>query len=142
MYVCAKVESDICIPSYFVRTVQKKNYLTEVVCFTQMRLFADDTCLSIVVDNNDQCGDKINDEMHAIHEWSEQWLVTFSEDKTKSLIISNNVILNEVQSHTHLGVIFNHNLSWTSHIDEVCLKAMKRLDIIQRFKFKLARKRS
>ena len=52
----------------------------------------------------------------------------------------NNVILNEVQSHKHLGVTFNHNLSWTSHIDEVCLKAMKRLDIIQRFKFKLARK--
>ena len=43
----------------------------------------------------------------------------------------NNVILNEVQSHKHLGVTFNHNLSWTSHIDEVCLKAMKRLDIIQ-----------
>ena len=34
--------------------------LTEVVRFTQMRLFADDTCLSIVVDNRDQCGDKIN----------------------------------------------------------------------------------
>ena len=129
------------------------NDLTEVVRFTQMRLFADDTCLSIVVDNRDQCGDKINEDLHAIHEWSEQWLVTFSEAKTKSLLISNkhdkeqnpplkmnNVILNEVQSHKHLGVTFNHNLSWTSHIDEVCLKAMKRLDIIQRFKFKLARK--
>ena len=52
----------------------------------------------------------------------------------------NNVILNEVQSHKHICVTFNHSLSWTSHIDEVCIKAMKRLDIIQRFKFKLAQK--
>ena len=52
----------------------------------------------------------------------------------------NNVILSEVQSHKHLGVTFSHNLSWTPNIDEVCLPAMKRLDIIHRFTFKLARK--
>ena len=52
----------------------------------------------------------------------------------------NNDILSEVQSHRHLGVTFSHDLSCTSHMDEVCLKAMKQLDIIHRFKFKLARK--
>ena len=70
-----------------------------------MCLFADDTCLSIVVDNID-----------AIHEWSEQWLITFSEllimsnkhDKEQNLPLKmNNVILNEVQSHRHLGVTIN-----------------------------------
>ena len=43
----------------------------------------------IVVDNRDQCGDIINEDLLAIHEWSDRWLVTFSEAKSKSLIICN-----------------------------------------------------
>ena len=52
------------------------NDLTEVpvVRFTQMYLFADDTCLSIVVDNRDQCANIINEDLHAIHELSDQGL--------------------------------------------------------------------
>ena len=47
---------------------------TEVVHLTEMHLFANDTCISMVVFNRDQCGDIINEYLHVIHEWSEQWL--------------------------------------------------------------------
>ena len=60
----------------------------------------------------------LNVDLPAIHEWSEKWLVTFSEAKILK------------KSHKHIDVTFSHNLSWTSHIDEVRLKAMKLLDII------------
>ncbi len=129
------------------------NDLTEVVRFTQIRLFADDTCLYITVDNREHTKDLINLDLHAMHEWSEQWLVSFSEPKTKSLIISNKhdrnlnpplemngVLLEEVKSHKHLGVTLSHNLTWSNHIDDTYVKAMKRLDVLLRFKFKLRRR--
>ncbi len=45
----------------------------------------------------------------------------------------NNTLINEVQNHKHLGLVLANNLSWTSQIDDIYVKAMKRLDIIQHF---------
>ena len=66
------------------------------------------------------------------YEWSNQWLVTFSAPKTKALIFSskpdkhenatvslNNTLIDEVQSHKHLGITLSQNLKWT-HIDDIC----------------------
>ena len=49
----------------------------------------------------------------------------------------HNSVLEDVAHHMHLGLVLSNNLGWTNHIDEVYVKAMKRLDIIQSFKFKL-----
>ncbi len=129
------------------------NDITEVIRFTEMRLFADDTCLFITVDNRDLANELVDADLKAIHEWSEQWLVSFSAPKTKSLLISNkldkhlnpaakfnNVIIDVVQNHKHLGITLSYNLKWGSHIDDICCKAMKRVNIIQHFKFSLDRK--
>ena len=83
---------------------------------------------------------------------SDEWLVTFSAPKTKSMIISNkmdrnnhprvsmhNSVLEDISHHKHLGLVLSNNLCWTNDIDEVYVKAMQRLDIIQSFKFKLDR---
>ena len=51
----------------------------------------------------------------------------------------HNSVLEDVAHHRHLGLVLSNNLVWTNHIDEVYVKAMKRLDIIQSFKFKLDR---
>ena len=80
------------------------------------------------------------------------WLVNFSPAKTESLIISNkhnlqmhpplqlnNVIISEASAHKHLGLTVSSNLWWHSHVNDIYTKAMKRLDIIQAFKFKLSR---
>ena len=128
------------------------NDLTEVLHFSHMRLFADDTCLYISIDNRERTKELINIDLKAIHDWSKRWLVDFSVPKTKTLIISNkrdrddnprvemnNSLIDEVQSHKHLGVILQQTLMWSSHIDEIYTKAMRRLDVIQRIKFKVSR---
>ncbi len=128
------------------------NDLTHIIRHTQIRLFADDTCLFITVDNRDLAKECVNDDLEAINKWSNDWLVTFSVPKTKAMIISkkldrhlhtpvslNNTLVDDVSSHKHLGLFLSNNLSWISHIDEIYLKAMKRLDTIHCFKFKLDR---
>ena len=129
------------------------NDITEIIQFSQIRLFADDTCLFIDVDNRQHCRDLIEIDLKAIHTWSEKWLVNFNVAKTKALTVSNrpdkdlnpplsmnNVHIENVVSHKHLGVTLTQNLSWGVHIDDIASKAMQRLNIIQSFKFKLARR--
>ena len=116
---------------------------------TNMRLFAHDTCLFITVDNRITASNAINDDLRAIQNWSDEWLVTFSAPKTKSMVVSrkrdshlyplsfDNSVVDEVSNHKHLGIVLSND--WANHIDEICAKAMRRLDVIQSFKFKLDR---
>ena len=51
----------------------------------------------------------------------------------------DNSVVDEVSNHKHLGIVLSSYLGWANHIDEICAKAMRRLDVIQSFKFKLDR---
>ena len=51
----------------------------------------------------------------------------------------DNSVVDEVSNHKHLGIVLSNDLGWASHIDEICAKAVRRLDVIQSFKFKLDR---
>ena len=101
------------------------NDITHVINHCNIRLFADDTCLFIEVDNCEQASEQINADLDAIHKWSKNWLVTFSPVKTKSLIISNkkdanppamlnNHVIEDVPAHTYLGLKFANNLGGTT----------------------------
>ena len=129
------------------------NDITEVIRHTNIRLFADDICIYITIDNRDETRRLVCSDLQAIHEWSNQWLVEFSVPKTKSLVIStkpdkdlnlplimNNRVIEDVYTHKHLGVFLTHNLSWTTHIDSISQKAQGRLNVLLAFKFKLPRK--
>ena len=78
----------------------------------------------------------INEDLAHISDWSKLWKVNFSLAKTKSLIISTKKdknmnppiafdghIVEEVKSHTYLGVTFSSNLRWSEHINTVHNKA-------------------
>ncbi|MCP3899199.1 MAG: hypothetical protein GY707_05745, partial [Desulfobacteraceae bacterium] len=112
------------------------NDIIHAVNYSQIRLFADDTCLFIEVDNRDETTPKINSDLDSINKWSKKWLITFSPQKTKSLVISNkddsylngDAIFNEhiidvVSSHTYLGLTFSNNLKWSNHIDDISKRA-------------------
>ena len=129
------------------------NDLTQVVKYCNIRLFADDTCLFIEVDNREQTARNVNHDLSAIEMWAKNWLVTFSPQKTKSLTISTkrdahlnpplhfmDSLIDEVSDHKYLGLILSGNLKFNPHIDSICLKARQRLSIIQPLKFKLDRK--
>ena len=129
------------------------NDIVHAVSHCHIRLFADDTCLFIEVDNRDGTARKINDDLKSIHTWSKQWLIEFSVPKTKSLTISNkkdainNPILmfkgqpiEEVNSHMYLGLRFSNNLRWKAHINDVSLKARKKLNFMSPLKMKVDRR--
>ena len=114
------------------------NDITHIVNHCKIRLFADDTCLFIEVDNREQTAEHINSDLSQIQQWANNWLITFSPPKTKSLIISNKqdshlnpkIQLNgydidEVTAHTYLGLKFSNNLRWSNHINDISIKAKR-----------------
>ena len=118
-----------------------------------IRFFADDTCLFINIDNRTEAAERINDDLIRVKNWADKWLVNFSPTKTKSLIISNkhdrqsnpavyfdNLPITEVNNHTYLGLKFSYNLKWNDHIEDISVKATKRLNMMLPLKYKISRK--
>lgn len=129
------------------------NDIVNTVSHCKIRMFADDTCLFLQVDDRIEAAALLNEDIQSIYNWSNDWLIQFSPPKTKSLTISNkaDVALNptlhfnlhpieEVKSHIYLGVRLCSNLQWGAHIRDVTLKARKKLNVLTYFKFKLSRK--
>ena len=88
---------------------------------------------------------EINRDLDTLKTWSEQWLVNFNPTKTKYMVFSKKLLrtnydnlfigntqLEEVSQHKQLGITFNNTLTWEHHINDVCSKAGKRIDIIKR----------
>ena len=127
------------------------NDLVHVVKYCRIRLFADDTCLFITVDDKFVAANQINSDLLAIEKWSKYWLVNFSAPKTVSMIIGqknrqehpplylHNLQIVNVQQHKHVGLWLQSNLWWQYHINEICTKASKKLNIVKFYKYKLSR---
>ncbi len=96
-------------------------YINDIVhdIGANIRLFADDTSLSVVVENPDVAARTLNSDLTTISNWAKRWLVTFNPKKTESLLISRKKIqsihppiymsgdvVSEVQCHKHLGLFF------------------------------------
>ena len=129
------------------------NDIVYVIRHCQIRLFADDTCLYITVDNREEAAEMINEDIASIQLWADQWLVKFSPPKTKTVLISNKGKLNEhpvlkiqgqeiksVQEHKHLGIVLSHNLRWNAHIDDIVNRCSKKVNMMKAFKYELDRK--
>jgi hypothetical protein len=128
------------------------NDITHVIRHCKIRLFADDTCLYIEVDEPDQAAAALNNDLTEIQEWANKWLITFSPPKTEDLLISNKQErphpelelggqpIKQVKSHKHLSVHLTNDLSWSTHAEETAKKANKMLGIIRPLKHKLDRK--
>jgi hypothetical protein len=92
------------------------NDIVYVIRHCSIRMFADDTCLFIVVDNRDESSELVNADLNEISSWANKWLVDFSPVKTKGIIISNKVnlddhpplvfndhVIDNIKGHKHLG---------------------------------------
>lgn len=125
------------------------NDLADVVdC--NIKMFADDTCLYIEVDNPENAASTLSRNLENVSQWANQWLVTFNASKTKSMVISNKNVfhekvmfndaeLDDATYHKHLGLTFTKNLSWTSHIDNIIKSASKLLDVSRKLQYQLDR---
>ena len=76
----------------------------------------------------------------------------FCPSKTETLLVSpkkrnepiapvyfGSTVINEVTSHKHLGMIFTRNLSWGNQVDDIVIKAGKRVDILAHLMYRLDR---
>jgi hypothetical protein len=128
------------------------NDLTSVVSHSNIRLFADDTCLFVKVNDRIEAAGHINADLQMVEKWAKQWVVEFSAKKTKSLIISNkadshlnppvllnNVPIEEVKFYKYLGLHFTSNLRWNLHIDKVAKLAEMKLNMLLPLKWKIDR---
>jgi hypothetical protein len=100
------------------------------------RLFADDTT---------------DIDFSNLSKWSEQWLVKLNPNKTDIMVFSirnrefnsnfilNNIHIDPVASHRHLGVYFSSDCKWTIHINKIIEKASKQLNVLRQLKCKLDR---
>ncbi len=129
-------------------------YINDIVqtINSKIRLFADDTSLYIIVDDPSESATKLNEDINTIHQWSQNWLVTFNPSKTESMIFSkkknkphhpnrymNNTVINLVTEHKHLGLTFSDDGKWIAHISNCLDKAWQRIGILRSHKFTLTR---
>ena len=130
-------------------------YINDIVndIGSNIRLFADDTSLFIIVDDPVTAAGCINADLGRISNWASTWLVTFNPSKTETLLISRklnkplhpplfmqNHLISEVDSHKHLGLYFSNDCTWHQHINHITIKAWARINIMRKLKFKLDRK--
>ena len=84
---------------------------------SNIRLFADDTSLYIIVDDPVTAANCLGADLEKISKWADIWLVSFNPTKTESLLISHklnklnhppilmqNLQITEVEFHKHLGI--------------------------------------
>ncbi|PJE78013.1 hypothetical protein CI610_03058 [invertebrate metagenome] len=115
------------------------------------KLFADDTSLLYSNPSPQNVESVINNDLEHIQNWANKWLVKFNPSKTEALLIHNseldyvidikfdNVSVNFVENHRHLGVILDGNCKWTSHIDGICKKVSKQISVLRKLKYILNR---
>ena len=113
-------------------------YINDIVndIGSNIRLFADDTSLFIIVKNPVTAAGSLKTDLDRISQWAATWLISFNHAKTESLLISRKVNrpyhpplfkqeyqITEVESHKHLGLYLSNECSWHKHINYITEKA-------------------
>ena len=130
-------------------------YINDIVrnIVFSIHLFADDTAIYLVVENPVRAAEVMNSDLQKIHSWAEKWLVNFSAPKTKSMVFTrhrnvihhpplsfNNVQIDEVDNHKHLGLILSKDGSWRAQVNTMYSKVNRALNILRKMKCVLDRK--
>ena len=113
-----------------------------------IRLFADNTSLYVIVENPVTAALQLNTDLSLIYKSAKTWLVDFHPNKTVSLIQSRKRFkpfhpplymgttqINEFIKHKNLGLIFSSDATWTEHIAYIVERAWKRIGSLRRNKF-------
>ena len=129
-------------------------FINDIVDYVsnKIKLFADDTSLYCVVDDEQSAAESLNQDLDSLAQWASDWGVKFNESKTKSVYFTrknnidvtplymNNVQLENVSGHKHLGLFLSSDAKWSEHIQDIYSKACKRVNIMRYLKNKIDRK--
>ena len=113
-------------------------YINDIVndINNDIRLFADDTSLFVVVENDHAAAaTSLTDDLNVISNWAKKWAIQFNPQKTKNIVFSrrdrehppvysglNGDEIDETDNHCHLGITFQSSATWKKHIDDIYIK--------------------
>ena len=123
-------------------------YINDIVndLESDILVFADDCSLLASGCDPTQTAEQLNKDLEKISVWANKWKVKFNPGKTKDMIFSskvlnnspptmfNNTFIERVNNHRHLGVYFTSNLDWSYQINDICLRANRKLAILRKTK--------
>ena len=118
------------------------NYLPISVRSASCFLFADDTKLLHTIKNEQL----FRDDIHQVESWCQQYKIYLNTDKCNILHFSrtkypsqrsvfytlDGATITAANTQRDLGIIVNSDLSWTDHLNHICLKAYRSLNLIRR----------
>lgn len=126
------------------------NDLSNSVKHSKVRMFADDTNISVSASNCKDIENSLNSDLEDIQLWLEANKLNLNLSKTEFMLLGSSAKLfnlalppkiklgtlsvKQVQSAKSLGVIIDETLSWSCHIDQICKKISQAI-----FGLKLAR---
>ena len=129
------------------------NDIVNVIEYTQIKLFADDTLIYIECDpeNLDEAISRLNSDLHKIYEWLCYAKLSLNISKTKAMIVSNkktlpkstlNILINNeavelVDSIKYLGIIIDRKLSFKEQQEDMLKKLNKKFYVFKRCEGKL-----
>eukprot|EP00117_Sycon_ciliatum_P046039 scpid19225/ scgid33023/ Probable RNA-directed DNA polymerase from transposon X-element; Reverse transcriptase len=110
--------------------------------------FADDTALISIARTLQDCTRNLQQSVTAAGDWLQRWHLLVNTKKTVILpfyhnnrppeqlpqITLRNSPLTVAQKHKHLGIIFQHDLRWTEHVEYIVKKSLKSFNILFRLR--------
>ena len=112
----------------------------------QIRIFADDTSLMASGTDPAITAAQLNRDLVRFSNWDKVWKVTFNGSKSKDIIFSNkmlnnsppiifdDVVIERVNCHRHLGLYLTSNLDWGEQVHQICLRANRKLAVLRSVK--------
>ena len=134
-------------PLFFLLYINDLNKNIE----SNIKLFADDTSAYQSLGDDIQREFILNSDLQKISTWAHLWKVKFSAPKTDLLnitrrlepltnqLIFNGTILQPSEIHKHLGIIFQSDCTWNSHINFLIAKCRPLVACLKSFKYRLSR---
>ena len=110
-------------------------------------IFADDTTILATGRNSNETSAQLGRDLNKIKEWALKWKISFNATKTKDMIFTNKTVIQtpaltfdntnikRVTSHRHLGIILTSTLDWALQVNDVCLRANRKLNVLKSIKF-------
>ena len=109
------------------------------------RLFADDCILYRIIDS-DADSALLQSDLLKLEAWEHEWAMEFAAEKCQVLTVTRiwkrNILvhdykihqdsLDRVDSAKYLGIILDHKLTFTAHINSICKKAHSTRQFLQR----------
>ena len=115
---------------------------------TNPKLFADNTSLFSVVQDNQASANDLNKDLEIINNWAFQQKIKFNPDPTKQAhevifsrktkeiyhppLVFNNTNVSQSSSQKHLGVILDSKLIFDEHLKMISLKISKTLGLLRK----------